>query len=219
MYTPEQLKDVSFGTARFGGYNMKDVDEVVEKLTEDYVALYNENALLKSKMKVLVTKLEEYRIAEASMKEAVISTQKACDTMMAEAQAKCDAMLKSAGSEIEEVCAKADAKVAAENARVEEARQVAARQIGDLQSQLQSCIKLLSEIKESNRPARMPYQEPPVSENTAAVAKQIAESLEALVGTEDETPDTSHLPPLDTDSMAAKFANLQFGKNYDPDNR
>ncbi len=219
MYTPEQLKEVSFGTARFGGYNMKDVDEVVEKLTEDYVALYNDNALLKSKMKVLVTKLEEYRIAEASMKEAVVSTQKSCDAMMAETKAKCEAMLASAGAGADEACAAAAARVAAENARAEEARLVAARQIGELQSQLESCIKLLSEIKESNRPAVMPTPEPPVSENTTAVAMQIAESLEALVGTEDETPDTTHLPPLDTDSIAAKFANLQFGKNYDPDHR
>ena len=218
MYTPEQLKELSFGTARFGGYNMKDVDAVVEKLTEDYISLYNDNALLKSKMKVLVTKLEEYRLAEASMKEAVVNTQKSCDTMIAETTAKCEEMLKNAGAGADEACAEAQARIAAENARLEEARQVAARQIGELQSQLESCIKLLSEIKESNRPAVMPEAQP-VSENTAAVAQQIAESLEALVGTEDETPDTNRLPPLDTDSLSAKFANLQFGKNYDPDHR
>lgn len=218
MYTPEQLKDISFGTARFGGYNMKDVDAVVEKLTEDYITLYNDNALLKSKMKVLVTKLEEYRIAEASMKEAVVNTQKACDTMIAETTAKCEDMLKTAGAGADEACAEANARIAAENARLEEARQVAARQIGELQSQLESCIKLLSEIKESNRPAMMP-QTPPVSENTAAVAKQIAESLEALVGAEDDTPSSPSLPPLDSDSLSLKFSNLQFGKNYDPDNR
>ena len=51
----------------FGGYDMQTVDEFLEPLTEDYITLYKENAVLKSKMKVLVEKLEEYRAQEQSM--------------------------------------------------------------------------------------------------------------------------------------------------------
>ena len=67
MFTPQQIEQVSFGKATFGGYNMDDVDAFLEPLTEDYVTLYKENALLKSKMRVLVGKLEEYRKNEAAM--------------------------------------------------------------------------------------------------------------------------------------------------------
>ena len=45
-----------------GGYNMTQVDEFLDVLTEDYSALYSENAVLKSKMKVLVEKVEELRL-------------------------------------------------------------------------------------------------------------------------------------------------------------
>ena len=79
MLTPQQIDQISFGRATFGGYSMEDVDEFLTPLTEDYVTLYKENALLKSKMRVLVGKLEEYRKNEASMKEAVINAQKTCD--------------------------------------------------------------------------------------------------------------------------------------------
>ena len=72
MFTPQQIDQVSFGRSTFGGYDMQQVDEFLEPLTEDYVTLYKENALLKSKMRVLVGKLEEYRKNEASMKDAVI---------------------------------------------------------------------------------------------------------------------------------------------------
>ena len=51
---------------------MQAVDEFLEPLTEDYITLYKENALLKSKMRVLVSKLEEYRQNEASMKDAIL---------------------------------------------------------------------------------------------------------------------------------------------------
>ena len=96
MFTPQQIDQISFTKATFGGYNMQQVDEFLEPLTEDYVTLYKENALLKSKMRVLVSKLEEYRKNEASMKEAVINAQKTCDKMVAEAEAKCTKMLQGA---------------------------------------------------------------------------------------------------------------------------
>ena len=71
MFTPQQIDQISFSKATFGGYNMQQVDEFLEPLTEDYVTLYKENALLKSKMRVLVGKLEEYRKNEASMKASI----------------------------------------------------------------------------------------------------------------------------------------------------
>ena len=40
---------------------MQQVDDFLEPLTEDYIMLYKENSVLKSKMKILVEKLEEYR--------------------------------------------------------------------------------------------------------------------------------------------------------------
>ena len=98
MFTPQQIDQISFSKATFGGYNMEDVDQFLEPLTEDYVTLYKENALLKSKMRVLVGKLEEYRKNEAAMKDAVINAQKTCDKMVAEAEAKCAKMLQGASS-------------------------------------------------------------------------------------------------------------------------
>ena len=40
---------------------MDSVDDIPEPLTEDYVTLYKENSVLKSKMRILWKKLEEYR--------------------------------------------------------------------------------------------------------------------------------------------------------------
>ena len=40
MFTPQQIEQVSFGKATFGGYNMEDVDAFLEPLT-DYIARYS----------------------------------------------------------------------------------------------------------------------------------------------------------------------------------
>ena len=97
MFTPQQIDQISFTQAR-KGYNMEEVDAFLEPLTEDYVTLYKENALLKSKMRVLVGKLEEYRKSEAGMKDAMVNAQRTCDRMVREAEEKCARMLKEAGA-------------------------------------------------------------------------------------------------------------------------
>ena len=153
MFTPQQIEQISFEKATFGGYKMEDVDAFLEPLTDDYITLYKENALLKSKMKVLVGKLEEYRNNEASMKDAIVNAQKTCDMMVKEAEAKCTQMLNDANVTAAENAKNNDALIAAEEARVEEAKRVARNKIEELQNQIRSCINALERIKENNRAA------------------------------------------------------------------
>ena len=221
MFTPQQIDQVSFGRSTFGGYDMQQVDEFLEPLTEDYVTLYKENALLKSKMRVLVGKLEEYRKNEASMKDAVINAQKTCDKMVAEAQAKCAQMLSSASTTVAATAPapqNSDALVAAENARVQEARKAAAAKIGELQEQLRTCIQALDRIKAANAPApEAAVASAPVQDKD--VADEIAQNIETMIGsTVDTAPKAAPKHPTNNDTTTSKFAslNLQFGRNYDP---
>ena len=207
MFTPQQIDQISFGRATFGGYDMQQVDEFLEPLTEDYVTLYKENALLKSKMRVLVGKLEEYRKNETSMKEAVINAQKTCDKMVAEAEAKCARMLNSASSNAAANADASEAQIAAENARVEEARQAAAAKINELQEQLRTCIQALERIKGANAPA--------VKAEKKDVADEISDNIEAMVGTTVDTAPKAAPKHPTNDTTTSKFANLQFGRNYD----
>ena len=219
MLTPQQIEQISFNRATFGGYDMQSVDEFLEPLTEDYIALYKENALLKSKMKVLVGKLEEYRNNEASMKDAIVNAQKTCDKMVKEAEAKCTQMLNDANVTAAENAKNNDALIAAEEARVEEAKRVARNKIEELQNQIRSCINALERIKESNRPAESGAFDYDRSEgkskSTDAVADEISANLQAMMGTADEpAPKAEPRHPIN-ETTTSKFANLQFGRNYD----
>ena len=222
MFTPQQIEQISFGKQTFGGYDMQAVDEFLEPLTNDYVTLYKENALLKSKMRVLVAKLEEYRKNEASMKDAIVNAQKTCDMMVKEAEAKCTQMLTDANAAATENAKNSDALIAEQTARVEEAKQLASAKISELEEQLNACLQALARIREANRPAQPATPvydfEGTSSAATDAVADEIASSLEALVGTTEDiapVPEPNH-PVSDS---STKFTNLQFGRNYDPTNR
>ena len=207
MLTPQQIDQISFGRATFGGYDMEDVDEFLTPLTEDYVTLYKENALLKSKMRVLVSKLEEYRKNDASMKDAIVNAQKTCDKMIRDAEVKAAQLLSNAHNAAAASSKSTDAMIAAENSRVEEARKAAAVKIDELQEQLRICIQALDRIKGANAPAP-----------AADVADEIAQNVEALVGTTvDAEPKAEPKHPVN-ESTTSRFAklNLQFGHNYDP---
>ena len=214
MFTPQQIEQISFGKATFGGYNMDDVDEFLEPLCEDYVTLYKENALLKSKMRVLVGKLEEYRKNEAAMKEAVAEAKKNCDKMVHEAELKCEQMMKNASVAAAPAAGNADALVAAEEDRVEEARKVAASRIDEIQEQMRSCIQALDRIKLANQPKAEPAPAEEVTTTDAdAVADEISKNLESIVGTTDDVaPKAEPMHPVE--DTTSKFANLQFGRNY-----
>ena len=208
MFTPQQIEQISFGKATFGGYDMNDVDEFLEPLVEDYITLYKENALLKSKMRVLVGKLEEYRKNEASMKDAMVNAQKTCDKMIAEAEAKCVEMLSASNAAAAQNTVNTEALVAAENNRLEEARKAAAIKIDEIQDQMRSCIHALDRIKNANQPVS--------SLSADDVADEISQNLEAMMGTTVETKPKAEPRHPTHDSTTSKFANLQFGRNYDP---
>ncbi len=223
MFTPQQIEQISFGRSTFGGYDMQQVDEFLEPLTEDYVTLYKENALLKSKMRVLVGKLEEYRKNEASMKDALVNAQKTCDKMVREAEAKCAQMLSNASATAAQNAQNNDALIAAEDERLQEARKAAAAKIDEIQEQMRACMQALERIKTANypqeaaKPAAKPYDFDAVegSDSADAVADAISQSLEALVGsTQDTLPKAEPRHPVN-DTTTGKFANLQFGRNYD----
>ena len=226
MFTPQQIDQISFGRSTFGGYDMQQVDEFLEPLTEDYVTLYKENALLKSKMRVLVSKLEEYRKNEASMKEAVLTAQRTCDKMVRDAEAKSAQILSSANASAAAAAAAtaapaaqtgagSDALIAAENARVDEARKVAVARISEIQDQMRTCVQALERIKEANSAPAAAAAAP--AAKPQSVAEEIAQNVEALVGTAEETAPKAAPRHPSTESTTSKFAslNLQFGRNYD----
>ncbi|MBE6975450.1 MAG: DivIVA domain-containing protein [Ruminococcaceae bacterium] len=231
MFTPQDIEKISFGTATFGGYVKDDVDEVLEPLVEDYITLYKENALLKSKMRVLVSKLEEYRQNEASMKDALVNAQKTCDKMVREAEEKCKLMLNNANAAAAENAKNTTVLIAEENERVEEARRLAAAKIEELQAQLNNCVQALERIKEANRPAPKPAaasgvydydSEPdnpvPPVDPADAVADEISHNVEAIVGTTEQVHPNPEPKPAANSSTTSRFGNtpLKFGRNYDP---
>lgn len=178
MLTPQEVSERAFAKASFGGYNMAMVDEFLDILTADYTALYNENAVLKSKMKVLVDKVEEYRATEEAMRKALMSAQRMADQLVQEAQEKKQAILRDAEQEAANQTAAIRQQTEAEQARLVAAQQATAayvQQVRQLQEQTAEYLDRLDEITPDVQPAA-----PAISREEEAV-QEIEDSVQRIL--------------------------------------
>lgn len=147
MFTPQEIQEKTFVKAVFGGYDMQTVDEFLEPLTEDYITLYKENAVLKSKMKVLVEKLEEYRSQEESMRKAIISAQRTADAMVAEAEKKCARLMSEAENTAQSKTVNVEQALSEEEERINCAKQAALNFIDVIEKDIKGHLDLLESLK------------------------------------------------------------------------
>lgn len=226
MFTPKELQEKTFDKAVFGGYDMQMVDEFLEPLTQDYITLYKENSVLKSKMKILVEKLEEYRSQELSMKKALMAAQQTSESIIAEAQKKAAAILNDAEATAQGKASSLEQDYAAEQQRVERARATAQAFIAAIEQDVQKHIDLLETLKRLSAPAkaaepvkREPEPAPvPVQKETTAeedLAAQIGSAVQKIAAEEQpvaEAPKAAE--PARERTGGVRFEDLQFGKDY-----
>ena len=122
MMTPQEVANCTFAKSMMGGYNMASVDDFLDKLTEDYAALYKENSALKAKLKMTVDKMSEYRESEDAIRSTLLAAQKMSTAMLSEAEQKRDKMIREASADAQ---ARVDAlkqEIAEEERRLEAVR-------------------------------------------------------------------------------------------------
>ncbi len=223
MFTPQQIQEVTFEKVMFGGYDMGSVDEFLEPLIEDYIQLYKENSVLKSKMRILVEKLEEYRARETAMNNAMAAAQKTCDEMIAEAEKKCRQMLEEAENEVSSKTSDVDAAINAETERLDRAKAATADFIATVENEVRRHLDTLANLKmmdlapsgsQNTKPIRRAYDYEAEAAGESDIADEIQQNVDKLVSQgpgKGGMGDTREMPALRPD----RFNNLQFGKNYE----
>ena len=163
MLTPQEVSSHAFTKGFMGGYNMAMVDEFLDELTDDYTALYKENAALKAKMKVLVEKVEDYRATEDSMRATLLTAQKMADSIVREAEAKRNTLLAQAESDARERIAQIQLEVEAAEDRLRQGQRELAQFIAATQSVCNKELEFLERLPQlpvEISAAAVPVQEP-----------------------------------------------------------
>lgn len=191
MLTPQEVSSHAFTKGFMGGYNMAMVDEFLDELTDDYTALYKENAALKAKLKVLVEKVEDYRATEDSMRATLLTAQKMADSIVREAEARRDNLLAQAESDARERIAQIRREVEAEESRLRQGQQELAQFIAATQKVCNQELKFLEELPQLPVDVTVPVDIPVPADIPAAAEP---ESQETAAASLPPIPETAAAP-------------------------
>ena len=161
MITAQDIREQTFEKSRMNGYDMASVDDFLEELAEDIGAAQKENAVLKSKMKVLVDKIEEYRANEEALNMAILSAQKLAVQIESEARQRAAAMIEDAERQVKAKVGSIQDQTAAEERRLSDA-QTATKIFLDKAKAL--CSEHLTRLGVIGGELELPEEEPEVAE-------------------------------------------------------
>ena len=161
MITAQDIREKTFEKSRMNGYDMASVDDFLEELAEDIGAAQKENAVLKSKMKVLVDKIEEYRANEEALNMAILSAQKLAVQIESEARQRAAAMIEDAERQVKAKVGSIQDQTAAEERRLSDA-QTATKIFLDKAKEL--CSEHLTRLGVIGGELELPEKEPEVAE-------------------------------------------------------
>lgn len=241
MLTVQEIQALTFEKAMFNGYDPKSVDEVIEQITEDYAAMQKENAALKSKMKVLVDKIEEYRSVEDGMRRALVSAQGIAQETLDKAKLEAQQIVDQAKETYEVRVNELKAEIAAEEQRLELAKKNNAEFLSKMTAVYEAQMKIL--VKLSAAPELQPAEpvapvEPETAQPEEAPAQPAEEPAEepqernSKFSISEVTLASSEKPAVSSDtgrlSDTARlheqatarfdFGELKFGADYKPEN-
>lgn len=236
MMTPQEVSTRSFAKATLGGYNLAQVDEFLDALTEDYTALYNENAILKNKLKVLSETVEEYRATEETMRKTLLAAQKMADNLVEDAKKKQAELVGEAEKNAQKRVADLEQAVIAEEYRLKKAQESTAAYVHKLAKFHDEEMAFLSGLGELVPPEQLAaHKDDPSTDIEAAVAAQVfAEEKPAepptqkpaprlvAVGPDDDVPPLpdDFIPQMPQDEYeldpdaTRRFSDMKFGKDY-----
>lgn len=161
MITAQDIREKTFEKSRMNGYDMASVDDFLEELAEDIGAAQKENAVLKSKMKVLVDKIEEYRANEEALNMAILSAQKLAVQIESEARQRAAAMIEDAERQVKAKVGSIQEQTAAEERRLSDA-QTATKIFLDKAKAL--CSEHLTRLGVIGGELELPEEEPEAAE-------------------------------------------------------
>lgn len=223
MMTPQEVASHVFAKATFGGYNMTMVDEFLDQLTEDYTALYNDNTILKNKLKVLSDSIEEYRATDVAMRKTLLAAQQMADSMVSDAEKKKTQLEQDATQEAQARKSKLEVEIAAEEFRLQQAQKATADYVMKLHALHQEELDYLSRLGQMVPPemAQAAMAQSIVPEGPTTPVEDLTPEEEEVV--EEPTisqplqqPQHPKNDPVDDLYLDAtrRFDDLQFGKDY-----
>ena len=204
MITAQDIREKVFETTRLGGYDKAAVNDFLEELADEVAGAQRENATLKSKMKVLVDKIEEYRSNEEALNMALLSAQKLAVQIEAEARQRAAAMLEDAERQVRARVGSIEDETKAAERRLTEAKSATAKFFDAARAMCATQLKNLEAISFDMAPQQPAAPAAPTVDDTVRSIEDTVSRIQPEpafrldLGERKETPSTSGLESTQT---------------------
>lgn len=189
MISAQDIREKAFGKSRKDGYDMESVDEFLEEVADSITAYQKESTVLKSKMKVLVDKIEEYRSNEEALNQAILSAQKLAVQIENDARARSAAMIEDAEKKAQAIVGGITEQTEIEEKKLADARAATDKFFEGVRAMCSAQLKNLDNIAlgaASKAADAAPKAAPAAALKAAAEAVEEDEEVEDTVRTIEE---------------------------------
>ncbi len=211
--TVQEIQEVGFEKAVFGGYDINSVDSFLERVAEEFAAMQKENAALKSKMKVLVDKIEEYRSVEDGMRRTLISARAIAQDTMDKAKQEAEQIVSAAKNETETKIKTMREEIVLEEQRLETARKNTMDFIAHVTASYKDQVKLLADLVTSEK---LVPSEPRELEKQPELQSVEQAQNPSLPAAQQDAPSNTETEGEINGTRKFDFGELKFGTEYDP---
>lgn len=157
MLTPLDIENKRFQRG-IRGYDVDEVDDFLDQLTDDYETLYKENSMLKQKIEEVQNDLEHYKSLEQTLQSTLVMAQTTAEDIKLNAQTSADDVRKNAQDRAEQIirdaqseARKATDEIAKEEFEIRKRTEELKRQFGVYRAKMESLLISQLELLQNNK--------------------------------------------------------------------
>jgi cell division initiation protein len=146
-YTPNDLQNITFKKV-LAGYNEDAVNDLIDRVIEDYDAYIRENHELKSKLSLLNEGIQHYKSMEESLQNTLVSAQQTGEDIKKNAYEKAGNIIKEAELKAQDIVGEANRQVVKTTQEYEELKKKLQVYKAKIEALLMSQLELLRHSSE-----------------------------------------------------------------------
>ena len=151
MITPLDIENKRFSKQIMNGYNVEEVDDFLDELTEDYSKNYKEVNELRAKVEELNNSLVQYKAIESTLQDTLVMAQTTAEEVKNVAKQKADQIVEEAKVSAQKQVEDLNNEIVAKQKEVDDIKKQFDIYKAKMESLLISQLELLKEVnKETN---------------------------------------------------------------------
>ena len=146
MITPLDIENKKFAKQMVNGYNVNEVDDVLDEVTASYEKLYKENAELKANAEELNNDVGQYKNIETTLQSTLVMAQKTADEIQAVAKKQAEQIIKDAETKAKQSVDELNLQITMKQKELEELKRQFDVYKAKMESLLISQLELIKDI-------------------------------------------------------------------------